>query len=107
MSNSGKDTEKAKLAKLREALEVGAKQLRRGEGVPFDVDEIVELGRKRRARSQQGSGRLAQHLNRRLILKFLRNIQRRHSRARHHRLIDSFVQQQLNHFAPRAGGCLV
>ncbi len=41
-----RDEEALKLERLRQDLGVGLEQLDRGEGIPFDVQEIIALGKQ-------------------------------------------------------------
>jgi antitoxin ParD1/3/4 len=43
-----RDGEALKLERLRKDLAVGLEQLDRGEGVPFDVQDIIALGKQKR-----------------------------------------------------------
>ncbi len=42
-----KEDEAEKLKQLRQDIALGESQLDRGEGLPFDVDQIVAMGRER------------------------------------------------------------
>ncbi|MBL7645358.1 MAG: type II toxin-antitoxin system ParD family antitoxin [Candidatus Hydrogenedentes bacterium] len=43
-----RDGEALKLERLRRELTVGLEQLDRGEGLPFDVQDIIALGKQKR-----------------------------------------------------------
>ena len=45
-----KDKDALKLGELRRLVAEGAEQLRNGEGIPFDADDIVALARSRHAK---------------------------------------------------------